>query len=106
VLGPAIEGGTLVRGVIVGLFLMEDEKGHDAKVVLSRIDAAGKPLHALTAESKKEMADFFSRYKEGQPGLFSKVGGWGSIEQGRAHVTTTHAFFQKCAARSGAACSL
>ena len=106
VIGPPIDGGTVVRGVIVGLFLMEDEKGHDAKVVLSRVDAAGKPLDALTAESKKEMDDFFSRYKEGQPGLFSKVGGWGSIEQGRAHVTTTHAFFRKCATRAGAACSL
>ena len=82
VLGPPIDGGTVVRGVIVGLFLMEDEKGHDGKVVLSRTDAAGKPVHALTAESKKEMDDYFSRYKEGQPGLFSKVGGWGSIRAG------------------------
>ena len=39
VIGPPIDGGSLVRGVIVGLFLMEDEKGHDAKVVLSRTDA-------------------------------------------------------------------
>ncbi len=106
VLGPPIDGGTVVRGVIVGLFLMEDEKGHDGKVVLSRTGASGKPLHALTGESKKEMDDYFSRYKEGQPGLFSKVGGWGSIEQGRAHVTVTHAFFNKCAARSGAVCGL
>jgi inorganic pyrophosphatase len=106
VIGPPIDGGSLVRGVIVGLFLMEDEKGHDGKVVLSRVDAAGKPLHTLTAESKKEMDDFFSRYKEGQPGLFSKVGGWGTIEQGRAHVTVTHTFFTKCAARKGTVCTV
>jgi inorganic pyrophosphatase len=106
VLGPPIDGGSLVRGVIVGLFLMEDEKGHDGKVVLSRTDAAGKPLHALTPESKKEMDGYFSRYKEGQPGLFSKVGGWGSIEQGRAHVTVTHAFFATCPARAGTSCAV
>ena len=106
VLGPAIEGGSLVRGVIVGLFLMEDEKGHDAKVVLSLLDAAGKPRHALTPAAQQEMADYFRRYKEDQPGLFSKVGGWGSIEQGRGHVTTTHAFFRKCPTLAGSRCEL
>ena len=35
VLGPAIEGGRLVRGVIVGVMRMEDEKGLDSKVVIS-----------------------------------------------------------------------
>ena len=48
VLGPPIEGGRLVRGAIVGLMLMEDEKGPDAKVVVSRVDAAGRPQHQLT----------------------------------------------------------
>ena len=40
VLGPEIPGGSLVRGVIVGVMFMEDEKGVeskvDSKVVLSR----------------------------------------------------------------------
>jgi inorganic pyrophosphatase len=106
VLGPPIDGGSLVKGVIVGLFLMEDEKGADAKVVLSLLDAAGKPRHALTPESQREMAEYFRRYKEDQPGLFSKVGGWGSIDQGRAHVTVTHAFFTKCRAVAGTSCAL
>ena len=35
VLGPAIDGGETVRGVVVGLMCMEDEKGLDSKVVLS-----------------------------------------------------------------------
>ena len=35
VLGPPIEGGSLVRGAIVGLLLMNDEKGYDAKVIVS-----------------------------------------------------------------------
>jgi inorganic pyrophosphatase len=106
VLGPPIAGGSLVKGVIVGLFLMEDEKGHDGKVVLAVPDAEGRARHALTPEVKKQMDDYFSRYKEGQPGLFSKVGGWGSIDQGRAHVTVTHQFFTTCAARAGMSCAL
>ena len=106
VIGPPIDGGSLVRGIIVGLFLMEDEKEHDAKVVLSRTDAAGKPLHALTAESKKEMDDFSAATRKGSQGCSRKSAAGDRFEQGRAHVTTTHAFFQKCAGRSGAACSL
>ena len=43
VLGPSLPGGELVRGVIVGLMYMEDEKGYDAKVVLSPIGRDGRP---------------------------------------------------------------
>jgi inorganic pyrophosphatase len=106
VLGPPIDGGSLVRGVVVGLFRMADEKGDDAKVVLSRLDAAGRPAHTLTPESQRDMEEFFRRYKDGQPGLESSVAGWGTVAQGRAHVTVTHAFFTQCAARSGAACQI
>ena len=49
VLGPPIEGGTVVRGVIVGVMRMEDEKGLDSKVVIARVGPDGRPLHALTA---------------------------------------------------------
>jgi inorganic pyrophosphatase len=94
VLGPPIPGGELVRGVIVGVMFMEDEKGIDSKVVISRIDAAGRPLHALTPEVQREIGGYFARYKEHQPGAFSRVPGWGSVDQGRAYVATTYAFFQ------------
>ena len=33
VLGPPIDGGTTVRGVVVGVMYMQDEKGLDSKVV-------------------------------------------------------------------------
>jgi inorganic pyrophosphatase len=104
VLGPAIKEGQLVRGVIVGVMFMEDEKGLDSKVVLSRTNADGKPVHQLSAADQQEIGDFFKRYKENQPGLFSKVPGWGSIEQGLQYVTNTHAFFKNCRARAGATC--
>lgn len=106
VLGPAIEGGTVVRGVIVGVMFMEDEKGLDAKVVVSRTDPDGKPLHQLTPALQKEIGDFFKRYKEDQPGLFSKVPGWGSAAQGLAYVTTTHAFFTSCRKPATAPCQV
>ena len=106
VVGPPIEGGSLVRGVIVGLFLMEDEKGHDAKVVLSPVDGSGRPTHQLEPSHQQQMVEFFRHYKDDQPGFYSKVAGWGSAEQGRAHVTVTHAFFKQCGARAGSACEV
>ena len=106
VLGPAIRGGRVVRGVIVGVMFMEDEKGLDSKVVLSRTDRHGRPLHQLTTPIQQKIGGFFERYKENQPGLFSKVPGWGSIAQGLAYVTTTHAFFKDCRQHAGAPCQL
>jgi inorganic pyrophosphatase len=106
VLGPALPGGRLVRGAIVGLMFMEDEKGLDSKVVLSVIGRDGRPIHQLTGGEQRLMADYFKRYKEHEPGKFSKVPGWGSVAQGLAHVTTTHAFFRECRQRAGQPCEL
>ena len=106
VLGPPLPGGEFVAGVIVGLLLMADEKGLDSKVVLSQTDASGRPRYELTATDRDEIAEYFRKYKREDAGAFSRVDGWGSIADGRAHVATTHAFFQKCRTRVGVACRL
>jgi inorganic pyrophosphatase len=104
VLGPPIEGGRLVRGAIVGLLLMEDEKGDDGKVVLSTIGADGRPVHRLSDDTKREIAEYFRKYKLHEAGKFSKVPGWGSVADGLALVNTTHAFFRECRQASSAPC--
>ena len=96
VLGPPLEGGRVVRGVIVGTMFMTDEKGPDSKVVLSRIDARGRPLDTLSAGVQETLASFFNRYKAHEPGGFSTVHGWGTAGEGRAFIDTTHAFFRGC----------
>lgn len=101
VLGPPLPGGRLVRGLIVGLMFMEDEKGLDSKVVLSVPDRDGRPTHQLTAATQELIAGYFRRYKAHEPGAFSHVPGWGSVEQGLAHVTATHDFFLKCRGKQG-----
>ena len=106
VLGPAIDGGEVVHGVVVGLMYMEDEKGLDSKVVLSRPAANGLPLHELTAGDQQRIAEYFRRYKEHEVGAFSKVPGWGAVAEGIALVQTTHAFFLKCRAHSGQPCTI
>ena len=104
VLGPPVRG--LVRGVIVGVMFMEDEKGLDSKVVLSATGRDGRPAHRLTAADRRRIGDYFKRYKQHEPGAFSKVPGWGSIDEGLAYVRTTNAFFLQCRARPGQACDV
>jgi len=106
VIGPPIEGGTLVAGVAVGVMFMEDEKGLDSKVVLSRVDKAGRPVDRLTPPIERELSDYFGRYKLHQPGAFSRVPGWGAAAEGLSLVRLTHAFFRDCRGEPGVACRL
>jgi inorganic pyrophosphatase len=85
---------------------MEDEKGLDSKVVVSRLGQDGQPLHQLTAAIQKEIGDFFNRYKENQPGAFSKVPGWGTATIGLDYVRTTHRFFLDCRKGGTAPCRI
>jgi inorganic pyrophosphatase len=101
VLGPALPGGALVPGVIVGVMFMEDEKGLDSKVVTSPVDGSGRPRYSLSPADRKKIGGYFARYKEHEPGKFSKVPGWGSPADGLAHVRTAHAFFRECAKVAG-----
>jgi inorganic pyrophosphatase len=96
VLGPPATGGEFVRGIIVGLMHMEDEKGLDSKVVVSPIGRDGRRLYQLTAKDQAEIGEYFRKYRQGEPGKFSKVPGWGSTGEGRAYVRVTHAFFKDC----------
>jgi inorganic pyrophosphatase len=104
VLGPPLAGGSPVRGIIVGLMFMEDEKGLDSKVVVSVAGTDGTPRDALTRSEQRRIGDYFNRYKRDEPGMFSRVPGWGSVSDGLAFVKTTHAFFLQCRERAGRTC--
>jgi inorganic pyrophosphatase len=106
VLGPPVPGGQVVRGTIVGLMLMEDEKGLDSKVVVSPVDSDGDPRYTLNADERERIAAFFNVYKRHEPGTFSTVPGWGSSASGLAHISTTHAFFQECREAVSGPCRL
>lgn len=97
VLGPPIPTGQLVTGVPVGLMRMEDEKGHDSKVVLSRVGADGQPTHRLTDADRKRIDDFFTRYKrdDDDPATYAAVFPWGTAGDGLAFVHKTHEFFRQ-----------
>lgn len=96
VLGPPIEGGRSVRGIAVGVMFMEDEKGLDSKIVLSLPGRDGRPLHALTSDDQRRIGEYFKRYKQHEPGAYSKVPGWGSVTDGLSLLKKSHAFFLNC----------
>ncbi len=97
VLGPALARGQLVRGRIVGILYMDDEKGPDMKVVMTPVGTA----YELTELDKARMGAFFDAYKkpEQAQGKWSKVLGWGSAAEARQLVDTTHRFFVQGQAR-------
>ena len=101
VLGPPLPGGQLVRGVILGIMFMEDEKGLDSKVVISPLDDKERPRYSLTPEDRKRIGSYFARYKKHEPGKFSRVPGWGPPADGLEHVQVAHAFFRECAKVTG-----
>lgn len=82
-LGPAIDGGQTVRGIVVGLMYMDDEKGLDSKVVLSLSDPGGRPLHEPTASDQQRIAGYFRRYKEHEIGAYSSLHQSG-VHQGKS----------------------
>jgi inorganic pyrophosphatase len=106
VLGPPLAGGELVRGVVIGLMHMEDEKGLDSKVVLSPIGADGRPSHQLDEAERRRIAEYFREYKRWEAGKFSNVPGWGTMDEGRSYVDVTHAFFEQCRRPSASACTV
>ena len=106
VLGPALRGGALVKGAIVGIMHMEDEKGLDSKVVVSPVDSFGRATQPIRTSEQRHMTDFFNRYKRDEPGKFSRVTGWGGLGEARAFVRATHRFFRECAATTEADCVL
>jgi inorganic pyrophosphatase len=106
VLGPPLAGGSVVRGIILGLMQMEDEKGLDSKVVVSVAGPDGTPKYRLTPSEQRRIGDYFNGYKRYEPGAFSRVPGWGSAADGLAYVKTTHAFFLECRERAGKVCRL
>ena len=108
VLGPPLEGGTLVRGMIVGVMRMDDEKGLDSKVILSRTGPDGKPLLSVRPADQRALTEFFNKYKrhEAGAGKHSTIPGFGTVAEGRAYVRTTAAFFRECRGSSGSGCRL
>jgi inorganic pyrophosphatase len=89
VLGPALAGGEVVRGRIVGLMQMIDTGDLDSKVVVSPVTAN----IALEAADRTRLEQFFNTYKNHE-GKATKITGWGTEADALAFLQRTAGFFK------------
>jgi inorganic pyrophosphatase len=89
VLGPALPGGAVVKGRIVGLMEMTDTGELDSKVVVSPVGAN----YALDAAERARLEGFFNIYKN-HDGKVTKVTGWGTGADAIAFLERTAEFFR------------
>src|SRR5688500_2642762 len=96
VVGGAAPAGTVVRGHVLGLMYMTDEKGSDAKVVVTAEPDAEARKRLLTDAEKDRIAAFFGRYKaiDEDPGTFACVPGWGDEAEARRHVAAAARLYE------------
>jgi inorganic pyrophosphatase len=94
VLGDAPHA-TLVRGHIVGIMHMTDEKGHDAKIVISAEPNAAKRRALLNGAERSRIAEFFNRYKaeDDDEESWACVPGWGDEAEARTYLDAAHRLF-------------
>ena len=93
VLGPALAGGSLVRGHIIGLMRMTDTGDLDSKVVLC---APTESTCSIDSPIRQRLEQFFSTYKRHE-GKETSVPGFGDREEALQFLKTTASFFETVA---------
>ena len=74
--------GTVIESKIIGILIMEDEKGLDEKIIAvpsEKVDKNSKDinhLHDLKKSTIKKISHFFSHYKDNDDDKWSKVTGY------------------------------
>jgi inorganic pyrophosphatase len=81
--------GCHVRCRPVGLFMMRDEKGPDAKILTVptwHTRVGWRTLEDIPPPLLREIGHFFAIYKELEPGKGSEVSGWEGLERAEAEI--------------------
>ncbi len=92
--------GVVLRARPVGVLLMEDESGTDAKIVAVPHDklAAGygeiRDIHDLPVSLRDQIRHFFEHYKDLEPGKWVKVREWAGVEAAREIIRADAARYQ------------
>jgi inorganic pyrophosphatase len=84
--------GCLINVRPIGVLVMEDNSGHDEKIIAVPVDK----LHPyftnvgsyrdLPEVLREQVAHFFAHYKDLEPGKFVKINGWVGIEEAKKEV--------------------
>jgi len=84
--------GVVVRCRPLGVLLMEDEAGLDAKVLAVPVEkVCGLYGHLKTHKDVSEwrlnmISHFFEHYKDLDKGKWVKINGWGDIDQAKKEI--------------------
>lgn len=84
--------GSMIKSRPVGVLIMEDESGFDAKILavpISKIDMSFDLIIDLDDVSwilKRRIVHFFEHYKDLEPGKWVKITGWQGIVKAKALI--------------------
>ncbi|CAI8162196.1 inorganic diphosphatase [Pseudidiomarina mangrovi] len=90
-----LQAGSVITCRPVGVLLMTDEKGEDAKVIAVPISKLTKEydhiqnVNDLPELLKAQITHFFERYKELEKGKWVKVEGWGDIAAAKHEIQSS-----------------
>jgi len=91
--------GSIAEVRIIGVLIMEDEKGIDEKVlaVVNTDPRSGaiQDLNDIAPHKREEIAHFFKRYKDLEPGKWAKVGAWLDKVQAQRVLLECHERFMR-----------
>jgi inorganic pyrophosphatase len=101
VLSPVpLISGAVIRCRPVGVLLMADEAGDDAKVLALPIDKVCKLYHKvnshrdLPTDLLNQIAHFFEHYKDLDEGKWVRVDGWGGVDEAKQEIMDSIRLFQ------------
>ncbi|MBL4711856.1 MAG: inorganic diphosphatase [Gammaproteobacteria bacterium] len=101
VLSPApLISGSVIQCRPVGVLLMTDEAGDDAKVLSVPIDKLCKTYRKvdsyrdLPEEMLNQIAHFFEHYKDLDEGKWVRIGGWGGVDEAKQEILDSLKLFQ------------
>lgn len=92
---------SVMRSRPIGVLVMEDEKGPDAKIVAvpaRKVDPSYSEVDSirqLPEFTKRQIEHFFQHYKESEPNKFVRMGGWRDREQAREMIVRASALFAR-----------
>lgn len=92
--------GSVITVRPIGVLMMEDEAGMDAKVLTVPINklysaySTRKSHRDLPPELLDRIAHFFQHYKDLEEGKWVKITGWGDIDTAKAEVVSSIKSFQ------------
>lgn len=93
--------GSVVRCRPVGVLMMTDESGDDAKVLALPIDTLCKSYRTINSyrdlpqDLLETIAHFFEHYKDLDEGKWVRVGGWAGVDEAKNEILESVRMFEE-----------